>query len=178
MCQLRRRPDRCTRIQTGHPRAEGAAAARAARAATRAAKDTRGSGCSIPNALKDPSCSTKVLLSRLGCDKSCERRGRCLAIRLACVSARAAPGSSMPGTRGHCRWWTRCRDSRHQAGLTCTRAARAEVATEGPVATSEAAPAVESWKGVVVMARQPQHRASAAIAAGSHRPGPTSAIPS
>ena len=59
------------------------------------------------------------------------------------------------------------------------RAAREEVATEGLVATSEAAPAVESWKVVVVvMACQPQHRASAAIAAGSHRPKPTSAIPS
>ena len=58
------------------------------------------------------------------------------------------------------------------------RAARAEVATEGPVETSEAAPAVESWKVAVVMACQPQHRTSAAIAAGSHRPGQKSAIPS
>ena len=59
------------------------------------------------------------------------------------------------------------------------RAARAKVATEGQVATSDATPVVESWKVlVVVMACQPQHRTSAAIAAGSQRPGQESAIPS
>ena len=74
----------------------GAAAARA---------DTRGSGCITPNARKGPSCSTKALLVlRPGCGKSCERPGRCSVWRSACDRARAAPGSSTPGTRGRCRW--------------------------------------------------------------------------
>ena len=50
--------------------AEATVALVAARAAM-AVSDTRGSGCKAPNALKGPSCSTKALVLRPDCDKSC-----------------------------------------------------------------------------------------------------------
>eukprot|EP00964_Phaeocystis_antarctica_P073084 scaffold44814_cov58-Phaeocystis_antarctica.AAC.6 len=80
--------------------ATGAAVTTATVAAVAKVADNREFGCSTASALKDLSCSTKALALRPGCDKSCGHPIRCSVWRSACFRARAALGSSTPGTRG------------------------------------------------------------------------------